>query len=233
MTTLQEAFSYASYMDVTELRQLYYGRNNLYVSFTDSIYYIKSGKESGTLVRPWSIVAHGVNNVVARKVTTPYFYANVLRIDKKGWVEDIRQYGSDQLAKDIVKLKNMKFLDESLVDTIVKYVTDRRATLKKFDTMWDITKRLSKNDEMLWNKILLELGYTGFTDQTGTGTFGGREPCSLILTEGIVTYLDTVPIQKYREDRRSRIKDRISQVQRLTNSNVKKRRVAKIQNRRR
>lgn len=233
MSLIEEAFSFASYMDVTELRQMYYGRNNLYVSFTDSIYYIRSGKDSGSLVRPWAIVANSVNEVVARKVTTPYFYANVLRVNKRGWIEDIRQYDSDKLAKDITKLKNISFLDETLVETVVQYVVGKRATSKKFEILWDITKRLSKNNEMLWNKIFLELGYNGFTDQTGTGLFGGREPCSLILTEDAITYLDTVEIQKYREDKRTRVKDRIAQVQRLSFSDNKKNRIAKIQNRRR
>lgn len=220
-------------MDVSELRQMYYGRSNLYVSFTDSIKYIKSGKDSGTLVRPWSILANSVNEVVARKVSTPFFYANVMRINKKGWLEDIRHYDDRQLKKDIDSLTQLSFVEESFVNTIVEYVMERRQSSKKFEVLWEITKRLSKNDEMLWNKILIGIGYTGFTDQTGTGIFGTRFPQSIILTEDVITYLDTVEIQKYRTDNRKRIKDRIEQVQRLTTSNTKKNRVAKIQNRRR
>ena len=232
MTPLKEAFSFGSYMDVSELRRLYYGRNNVYASFTDSIYYIKSGKDSGSLVRPWSILANSVNEVVARKVSTHYFYANILRVDKRGWLEDIRDYDDRALAKDIEKLKGLKFVEESFVNTVVDYVINRRATTKKFELMWDITKRLSKNNEMTWNKILLGIGYTGFTDQTGSGLFGGRYPQSIILTEDVITYLDTVPVQKYRKDQRKRVIDRIDQVQRLSNSVTKKNRVAKIQNRR-
>lgn len=230
---LQESFSTAAYMDVTELRQLYYGRSNVYVSFTDSIYYIKSGKESGALVRPWSILVNSVNEVVARKVSSPYFYANVIRVDKKGWIEDIRNYDERQLKKDIESLTELTFLEESFVTTVVEYVLERKRGSKKFEILWDITKRLSKNNEMTWNKILLELGYTGFTDQTGTGIFGTRFPQSIILTEDIMTYLDTVEIQKYRKDGRQRVINRIAQVQRLTVSDTRKNRVAKVQNRRR
>lgn len=233
MRLLKEAFSAASYMDVTELRQMYYGRSNLYVSFTDSINYIKSGKDSGALIRPWSILVNSVNEVVARKVSTPYFYANVIRIDKRGWLSDIRQYDDRQLKKDIQSLTQLSFLEESFVNTVVEYVVDRKRGDKKFEILWEITKRLSKNNEMTWNKIFLELGYTGFTDQTGTGIFGSRYPQSIVLTEDVMTYLDTVSIQKYRTDNRTRIKDRIEQVQRLTSSDTKKKRIAKIQNRRR
>lgn len=230
---LLEAFSFGSYMDVTELRQMYYGRQNLYTSFTDSIHYIKSGRDSGELVRPWAIIANSVTEVVARKVSTHHFYANVLRIDKRGWIEDIRDYDDRQLMKDITKIKEMSFLEEKFTSLIVDYVLERKRTGKRFEILWDITKRLSKTDEMLWNKILLELGYTGFTDQTGSGLFGGRYPRSLILTEDAITYLDTVPIQKYRSDTRVRTKEQVIQQQRLTNSNTKKNRIAKIQNRRR
>lgn len=234
MSLIEEAFSFVSYMDVTEIRQAYYGRNNIYASFTDSIYYIKSGKDSGALKRPWAIVANTVNEVVARKVSTHYFYANILRVNKsKGWIEDIRNYNSSQFEKDIIKLGQMKFLEIDFVETVVDYVIGRNTTNKRFELLWDITKRLSKNDEMLWNKIFLELGYNGFSDQVGSGLFGTRNPCTLILTEDVITYLDTIPVQKYRKDTRQRIKDRIDQTQRLSMSRVKRNRIAKVQNRRR
>lgn len=233
MELLEEAFSNATYMDVTELRQMYYGRSNLYVSFTDSINYIKSGKDSGSLVRPWSILANTVNEVVARKVSTPYFYANVIRIDKKGWLDDIRHYDDRQLKKDVETLTQLSFLDESFINTIVEYVMERKRGAKKFEILWEITKRLSKNNEMTWNKILVGIGYTGFTDQTGTGLFGTRFPQSIILTEDALTYLDTVAVQKYRTDNRKRVKERIEQVQRVSMSATKKNRIAKVQNRRR
>ena len=91
---INEIFSASSVMDVTELRTLYYGRLNLFVTFTDD----------GTLTmrpdsneqRPAGYVAYSVPDVIGRKVKSPEFYANVYRVKKNNksreYIENIKTY---------------------------------------------------------------------------------------------------------------------------------------------
>lgn len=201
---LLEAFNNSSDLDVSELRSKYYGRSNMYVAFSDSIFYKNDGRDYGAVVRPRSIIVDSVVDVVARKVTTPYLYANVMRINKKGWLDDIRQYDSYTFEKDLQKLRKLRSVDSKFANTVIDFVVKQKKTTNRFMLFWDITKRLSKNNQDTWNKILVDMGYTGFTDQTGTGVFGSRFPRSIALVERNLTYVDTLEIQATRKDPRAR-----------------------------
>lgn len=201
---INEAFNYASYMDVSELRRLYYGRDRVYVYFSDSVFEDRSGRVRGRMVRPTSTVMYSVSDVVARKVSTPYLYAHINRVNTRGWVNDIRAFDRYTLDKDIEKLKKSKIVDQELVTTVTEYVLGKNKLTRAFDILWEITRRLAENNPDRWNAIFLELGYTGFGDPSGIGTLGKKESMYLSLDQKEVRYLDSLTIQKYRKDKRLR-----------------------------
>ena len=207
---LEEAFSNASYITVSELRSLYYGRLNVYVSFTDNSRYIMRNNR-----RPDGILCHAVDVVVGRKATTNLLYGRVFRVRKNAgrFIEDIRNHTNDSLKLDIESLYLLRYLKHSDIDAAVDKVMNNVRIRKAFDRLWEITKELSNGDGKRWAQIFLDLGYIGFTDQRGTGLFQRkREPSTILLDESAKTDLDIVPMQKYRSDPRARIRDDVNKV---------------------
>lgn len=215
---IEEALSYGtgSYMNLSELRMLYYGRRDLYVSFTDKgEYYIDT--QSDELDRPHSILCYAVNDVVARKASSSEFYANVFRINMNNgiFLDNISQYNRDDLKEDLTMLRMMDVLEsgplEYIIDDIMKDTTIRT----HFAKMWNITEFVSKRAygseyEKNWRKMLMNLGYIGFADQTGSGLFtGDRTPAVIYLDYTDRTDLDIMPIQKTRVDPRRRVRDAV------------------------
>ena len=74
MTQLNEQMSLSYQMDVRTLRKLYYGRNGIFVSFTDDAYIERDGDTDAECPRPDGILCHEINDVVARKVSSPDYY---------------------------------------------------------------------------------------------------------------------------------------------------------------
>lgn len=206
--SLNEVFSNATYMDVRELRSLYYGRLNMYVSFTDNSKYITKNKD-----QPDGIIAHQVDTVVGRKANTNLFYGRVFRIDKSAgkFVEDIKTHSNDSLQTDLDAIRALSFLKDSAVEDAINSVMTNSRFRTAFSRLWEITKRISKGDGALWSKILTSIGYIGFADQTGTGILSKKKhPVAILLDTGAKQDFDIVPLQKYRTDPRARIRDDVN-----------------------
>jgi hypothetical protein len=202
---LEESFSFASYMDVRELRALYYGRLNMYASFTDDESYKTSG--SG---RPNGIVSHAIDTVVGRKVSTEKFYAKVFRLNKSGgrFIEDIRHYSRDELNDDLEVLGILSTTRTDDVASAIESVMANGRIRRDFDRLWEITKIVSKGDTKKWATLFKELGYIGAEDKTGLGVITKKKvPVMILFNTKNKKDLDIVPVQKYRKDERERVKE--------------------------
>lgn len=233
MQELEEGFSQSTVMNVDELRLLYHGRINIYTSFTDDGEF--SISPVGNEIRPAGIVCHAINDVVGRKVKSKEFYANVFRINRsrssRKFVDDIRQYDSRNLQDD---LQELEYLDYLSIDEIVEAVDKATRSVKvrsKFQRFWEVTKFLAQNKgrqwPQYWRRILMDVGYNGFNDPSGTGILvKGRTPvCIQLDTE--VEHFDIVPIQKFRRDPRRRVATQVNrEVKRME---TKRNRIAKRQ----
>lgn len=210
---IEESFSNASYMDVRELRSLYYGRVNMYVSFTDNSNYITEDKD-----RPDGIVCHQVDTVVGRKANTSMFYGRVFRIKKTGgnFIEDIKTHTNDSLAIDIDAIRTLSYLKPAHVEEVIAVVMSNVRLRRAFERLWEITKKLSKNNNKTWARILMDIGYIGFADQSGLGIITKKKaPVAILLDMSKKDDFDIVPLQKYRTDPRARIRDDVDKKVRL------------------
>lgn len=220
---IEESFSFASYMDVREIRALYYGRLNMYASFTDnSEYDLRSN------TRPRGILSHAVDTIVGRKVSTEKFYAKVFRLRKSGgkFIEDIRHYSRDELLEDIEVLKVLSSTKEEDVEKAVSDVMANGRIRRDFDRLWEITKILSNKDSRKWAQLFKDLDYIGVEDKTGLGVLTKKKaPAMLLFDTRSKTDLDVVPIQKYRKDERARVKELVDK--RVKQQATKRNRIAK------
>lgn len=210
---LEESFSQSAIMDVTELRLLYQGRIGIYVHFTDEGRYDDS-VDSGDKNRPRGLLCYTVADVIGKKVKDPSFYGNIFRVQKnsnnKKFIEDIRQYDSSDLKRDIEKIYEIGFIDNEVIDEIVNKVSNSTKFRNMFQRFWKITEMISATKgryaSAYWRRILYDIGYLGFSDPSGTGTFTKkRNPVTLWLYQKYIDELDIIPIQKKRNDPRSRV----------------------------
>lgn len=220
---IEESFSFASYMDVREIRALYYGRLNIYASFTDnSEYDLRSN------TRPRGILSHAVDTIVGRKVSTEKFYAKVFRLRKSGgkFIEDIRHYSRDELLEDIEVLKVLSSTKEDDVEKAVSAVMANGRIRRDFDRLWEITKILSNRDSRKWAQLFKDLDYIGVEDKAGLGVLTKKKaPVMLLFDTRSITDLDVVPIQKYRKDERARVKELVDK--RVKQQATQRNRIAK------
>lgn len=220
---IEESFSFASYMDVREIRALYYGRLNMYASFTDnSEYDLRSN------TRPRGILSHAVDTIVGRKVSTEKFYAKVFRLRKSGgkFIEDIRHYSRDELLEDIEVLKVLSSTKEDDVEKAVSAVMANGRIRRDFDRLWEITKILSNRDSRKWAQLFKDLDYIGVEDKAGLGVLTKKKaPVMLLFDTRSKTDLDVVPIQKYRKDERARVKELVDK--RVKQQATQRNRIAK------
>lgn len=210
---IEESFSNASYMDVREIRALYYGRVNMFVSFSDDGEFVTDGYVRGRLERPAGILAHAVDAVVGRKVSSSLFYGNVFRRKSaRGFIEDIRAYNSRDFEDDLEAFYALGYLkDDKKVEAEEAASSPRLSTY--FERFWTLTRTAAgsgSGSDKLWARIIMDIGYNGFTDHSGKGILiKDRVPCTIILDTSVVQHMDIVPIQKYRRDPRKRITDKV------------------------
>lgn len=224
-------FGTGSYMDLDELRLLYYGRRDLYIAFTDDGEYDfeQSPRE---IDRPNSIVCYPVNDVVGRKVRTSEFYANVFRLNKNRgeFIKNINHYSKDDLMIDLAVIKDLSPADAAETDMIIQEVMYDTRIRKPFEKFWTITEYISKTRGSLfgrvWRKLLLDMGYIGFADPSNTGIFTGyRTPAVVYIDYQAKNDIDILPIQKHREDPRKRVRDKVSRM--VRRMGVRRNRIAK------
>lgn len=226
---LQESFSNASYMDVRELRALYYGRSNVYVSFSDDGEYLTAGYVAGRLERPAGILAHTVDVVVGRKASTSMFYGNVFRRrSTTGFLDDIRNHSKEDYARDVEAFLVLGYIKDDRKEQAVEAASSPRLR-SSFERLWVLTRTAAgskSGSDRLWARILMDIGYMGFTDNSGTGILvKERVPCSIFLDERNKTDFDIVPVQKYRRDPRRRITDKVER--KVEKMSTRRNRVAK------
>lgn len=227
---LAEAFNNASYMDVRGLRALYYGRLDLYASFTDDGEIETSGMSGGSLVRPEGVLGHTIDAIVGRKVSSSYFYANVFRWRKtQVFVEDIRTHNYEKYQDDLELFRTLRYIKPGVKEAAEK-AAESSLLRSYFERLWVLTKTAAEASgsisDRVWARILDDLGYAGFSDPSGKGILiPERVPCTLILNPREITELDIVPIQKYRVDPRRRIVDQVNR--KVRKMATKRNRIAK------
>lgn len=232
---LDEAFSNVSFVDVSELRTLYYGRQNLFVSFSDSGEYEITGYELGELDHPRGVISHSMETVVAKKIGTSLFYANVFRYRGGSTsILDINSYSRDDYKSDIETLELLPHIDFiDLSDALDKVASNVRLR-SYFDRLWHLTKELAgsgRQADASWAKILIDLGYHSLVDNVGKGVIvTNRSPVMLVLDTSNILEMDIVPVQKYRKDRRMNVIRRINKKNKrlwLTRNRIAKRKTDK------
>ncbi len=228
----EASFGLSSHLDVVDLRALYYGRNNIYVAFSDDGDYTFEGG-SRELDRPDAIICYDVRDVVGHKVRSSKLYANVFRLKKSSgiFLEDIRYYKRDELETDLSYLRAMQPVSTSVLEGII-YEVMRDTTIRHdFMKLWTITEFIAKTIDLRnfgseWRELLISLGYIGFSDPSKSGSLlGTKEVVTVYLDYENRQDLDILPIQKHRSDPRQRVRQRVDRkVKRL---NVRRNRVAK------
>tara|TARA_R100000664_G_C2752088_1_gene139364 strand:+ start:183 stop:986 length:804 start_codon:yes stop_codon:yes gene_type:complete len=221
---LNEIFSASSVMDVTELRTLYYGRLNLFVTFTDDGRLEMTPDSSEE--RPAGYVAYSVSDVVGKKVKTSEFYANVYRIKKNNksreFIDDIKTFTKKQYEDAVERLYGLDYIGEDEIFEGLGKISSTSALRGYFNRLWDLTKFLAKSAgggawKMLWREIFLDIGYNGITDKSGSGLLvSNRNPVTIQFDSDIEEF-DIVPIQKHKKDPRKRVRTQVNRyVKRLS-----------------
>lgn len=198
-------FGQSAHMDVKELRRLYYGRKEIYVTFTDNGDINITDEQS-----PESLLCYELNDVIGKKVKSNDFYAYVFRADKSRgkFIDNINEYSRDDFLRDVEYLRLYGY--EYQLDEIVNFYGFNSYIRKDFERLWNVTyqialRRLPDDANYMWSNVLFDLGYTGFHDPSNSDLFGDKQPTTLLLNYKEREDLDILPIQEYREDPRSRI----------------------------
>lgn len=215
--TLEEAMSNASYMNVQEMRILYYGRMDLYAAFSDNDKVDLSGREGSDLVRPYGLLCFPIDTIIARKVGTNLHYAHITRFRGRGegFLANISTYNRDDFFTDLEVMKAIPYLGEELVSRVWHEIGTRSLSISYFQQFWNLTKSLAEeknksNADKFWRRILEDLGYDGFNDPSGKGILTkARIPATLLIKYKDRMDIDIMPVQKYRKDRRRMLTDRI------------------------
>lgn len=222
-------FGQSGHINTEELRILYYGRLNLFISFTDEGDYdfTPSGRD---LPRPEGIIAHPINDVVGKKVRSNKFYGNVFRANTSSFISDVRSYNRDAYIKDLTILSNIRKYDKEIVESMRDQYARDLSLNTWFEKLWhsteEIASNMSGNFERNWKNIFMDMGYAGIMDTSGTGIIIiGRAPVILYFDYERRNDIDIVPIQKYRADPRARVADKVER--RVQRMGVRRNRIAK------
>lgn len=209
---IEESMGFASgtFMKLNELRNLYYGRRDLYVSFTNDA--DLDTKNNGM---PNGLLGYAVNDVVGRRKSSNNFYGWVYRYSPTAdsIIFDVRQYTKDDLRHDIEILQDKDYGFD--INDIVNNVLTSLSITHPFRKMYKITEEIatsvSSDYTEKWREILFkDLGYGMISDPTQSGWLTGRkEPVNLILNYAKRMDLDILEIQKYRTDPRQRVRDQV------------------------
>lgn len=214
MQTIVESFSAGGYVETRELRNLYYGRNEVYVSFSNDYRIEQGGYDGNTLLRPYGVLAHTVDTVVGRKVQTNRFWGHVFRRrgTKGRFVDNVGSLTERDYQKVLEDLSGLKYIDRYQVDLAEEDIGRNTSLTNAFAKIWEITRIVAKEHsssdtgDVVWARIMIDLGFAGFRDDSGRGIMTRKKtPCVLMLDVDGVDIFDIMPIQKYRVDPRSRV----------------------------
>jgi hypothetical protein len=229
----ESAPSNAGYIETAELRRLYYGRMDIYVAFSNSDKLDYSGFDGATLVRPYAIQLHSIDNIIGKKVGTSMFYGHVARVKPHQGtiIKDIRNYSSEDYKTDLEVLGAMPYIDNQELQDVISVVNHDPRMHYAFEKIWNVMKMMSlprgKHGDKYWRRLIKDLDYAGFYDSTGIGIMGKlNRPVNLVFREEDLTVYDIVPIQKHRHDTRKVIIDLVNIKNRL--ARVRRNNVAKV-----
>lgn len=227
---LEEGFGTSADMDVTELRRLYYGRLDMFVTFSNDDKVRFTNRP--TVRIPAGAVGFSVFDVVGRKVKDSAFYAHVFRFNtRQNFINNIKTYNTTDLKRDLLKLMVYDGLPEETIEQIIEENMTKSLLRNPFLKLWGVTQDMAMKQNrayspVIWRDIFLFLGYYGISDPTGTGILtGGRakHPTSLFFIEPAI--IDIIPIQKQRKDERRRVINNVDR--RVAQLSTKRNRIAK------
>jgi hypothetical protein len=211
---LEDTPNSAQYMDITELKVLYYGRLDMYGSFSNDEKLETSGiDKNGDVKRPSGVSLYDVRDIVGRTVNSNKFYVHVARVKPRGGkLLNMESYGVIHFNRDIEKLKQM--IDEDYITELV-HIVNRDARIRyEGERIWKLTKMLSepynREADTYWAGLLEDLNYYGIQDNKGIIS-KDRKPVLYIFNEKDLTVYDIVPVQKYKKDKRMRTIERIAE----------------------
>lgn len=211
---LEDTPNSAQYMDITELKALYYGRLDMYGSFSNDENLEKSGiDKNGEPKRPSGVALYEVTDIVGRTVNSSKFYVHVARVKPRGGkLLNMESYSVISFQRDVSRLKEM--IDEEYIDQLVHEVNRDPRIRYEGERFWKLTKLLSlpykREGDDYWSGILSDLNYYGIKDNKGIIS-KDRKPVLYIFNEKDLTVYDIVPIQKYKKDKRMRTIERIAE----------------------
>ena len=221
---LHESFSTSSYMDVSELRALYYGRINILISFSNDAQF----EEYHGRDLPLGTILYSIEDVVGRRVSSDRFYGHVVRRKKErdGVIEDIRNYPITRLNEDIEKIRSFNNTVGSFVlDEAIYRVTHNPRISSNFVKLWmilDAAYNSFEDKSYRWKEALVDLGIRSITDPQGT-IIGRRS--TMVFDDSLLEPLDIVPVQMYRADPRRRVRDEVDRI--VDRLRVRRNRIAK------
>jgi len=232
--SLNEATSYASYMNVDELRHLYYGRVNILVSFSNDEKLNTSGYYQNRLIRPKGILGYSVEDVVGRRVSSNRFYGHVYRdkVSNTNAIRDIQSYSSEDLGRDLEKMKTFSYINPHALEDAIIVSENNPRMRRNFEVLWSIMQTIiqrERNADRIWARLFQDLGYDAITDQRGLGFLSdAKASTTLIFDHRDIEMFDIVPIQKYRTDPRRATRDKVDRI--VERLRTRRRTVAKKDN---
>jgi hypothetical protein len=206
--------------DVEKLRMLYYGRLDLFVSFTDNEkYQLGGGKFYG-------VMATKVDDVVGRKPTIPTNkYAYVFRYQTKtDAVLDANNFPSTTLNEILQAMELLTFVDQdALRNAIGKVKSSSKYLGKSFTALLYVLSEVAPQTQfkqMVMSKIMMDLGYEIIIDKKGAYTFLNH---SLVEQNS----LHILPYQTFKEEDRINVTRKIDKINKRLSA--VRGRVAKVQ----
>lgn len=223
---LEENFGTSNVMDVSELRRLYYGRLDMFLTFSNN----DSIKMNSNPKTPLGYLAYNMFDVIGRKVKDSSFYAHVYRFNtRKNVISNIKTYNTTDLSDDLNKLRTYTNVPETKITEIIDNLNGTSLLRNSFQRLYSVTYQIAltenkSNVNEVWKNIFMYLGYDGIIDQHGTGLLSNtKQPCALIFIDP--TVIDIVPIQKGRKDERNRVINNVDR--KVSQLSTKRNKIAK------
>lgn len=204
----------------TDYLRKYKDRDDIYISFTEinkiginpeSSYNTPIGVYTYPLKQFWKL--YKVETLGTVKDSAPFAgdqpYIQILKgKHTKGFIRDFSKYTERDLKKD--KEKILKYSrDDYFIEKQIEIGEKESYNKTPFGRFWGITWNLvtnslsylnlnSKKSSVAWNELLRNLGYTGFSDTTGTGIIYEDEPVQAVfLTSKEYTQIDMIDNKEY------------------------------------
>jgi hypothetical protein len=212
----------------TDYLRKYKDRDDIYISFTkvdklgvnpQSSFNTPIGVYTYPLKEFWKY--YKVEKYGSVKHAAPFAgdspYIQILKgKHSKGFFRDFSKYTERDLEKDKQKILSIAYKkggsDSQLkVFPFFEYAEESSSNKTPFGKIWNITRIMSgsqiardlldirsKKSAIAWNELFQKMGYTGFSDETGTGIIFDAEPVQAVFfTAKEYTQIDAVQNKEY------------------------------------